>query len=331
MSRHVSTLHLLGAAALALALVPAPAVAHGDDDAGSRNSISRGPATAGAIDPTTRAQAATSEGAADAQRAEPDPTLVSTTSAEYRRHADVPQDKYAMAGGCYALQSNANNMWVTRDGASGYRANAPLAASAEPFWFQAVDLGTYLLWDSQKRFLSHANAQTAQAAATPSPSTEWEVAQVTGGFTFAGAGTRKLGTDAQGVLVTTTQRPFALHKVDGCAAWPEVSLEVSGPAFGGKTPIQEVRGYVDAHTHGMAFEFLGGDVHCGRPWHRYGVVSALKDCPDHAVANGNGAILENFLRHGTPNGSHDPVGWPTFVDWPAPDSLTHEGTYWKWI
>ena len=92
-----------------------------------------------------------------------------------------------------------------------------------------------------------------------------------------------------------------------------------------------MRGYVDAHTHGMAFEFLGGSVHCGRPWHRYGVAYALVDCPDHAVAGGNGAILENFLQHGTPLGGHDPIGWPTFKDWPAPDSLTHEGTYWKWV
>ena len=47
------------------------------------------------------------------------------------------------------------------------------------------------------------------------------------------------------------------------------------------TPYQEVRGYVDAHTHGMAFEFLGGDAHCGRPWHRFGAPYALVDCPDH--------------------------------------------------
>jgi hypothetical protein len=25
------------------------------------------------------------------------------------------------------------------------------------------------------------------------------------------------------------------------------------------------------------------------------------------------------------------VGWPTFKDWPAPDSLTHEGTYYRWL
>ena len=92
-----------------------------------------------------------------------------------------------------------------------------------------------------------------------------------------------------------------------------------------------MRGLVDAHTHGMAFEFLGGDVHCGRPWHPYGVTYALKDCPDHYLANGKGAALEDLLNSGTPGTGHDPVGWPTFKDWPAPHSLTHEGTYYKWM
>ena len=92
-----------------------------------------------------------------------------------------------------------------------------------------------------------------------------------------------------------------------------------------------MRGFVDAHTHGMAFEFLGGDVHCGRPWHPYGVTYALKDCPDHYVANGkrrgrSRTCSTRHARHG-----HDPVGWPTFKDWPAPHSLTHEGTYYKWM
>ena len=47
-----------------------------------------------------------------------------------------------------------------------------------------------------------------------------------------------------------------------------------------------------------------------------------------APTDGNGAVLEAFLS-GRP--THDPVGWPTFKDWPAPDSLTHEGTYYKWM
>jgi len=81
----------------------------------------------------------------------------------------------------------------------------------------------------------------------------------------------------------------------------------------------------------MAFEFLGGDVHCGRPWHPYGVIYALKDCPDHELTGGSGALVENFLKGGSPVAPHDTVGWPTFKDWPAPHSLTHEGTYYKWL
>ena len=78
----------------------------------------------------------------------------------------------------------------------------------------------------------------------------------------------------------------------------------------------------------MAFEFLGGEVHCGRPWHPYGVTYALRDCEDHTATAG-GARPWSFLS-GDPDG-HDPVGWPTFRDWPAPDSLTHEGTYYRWM
>ena len=50
------------------------------------------------------------------QRAEPDPDLVPTQSAELRPHAQVPEDVYAMAGGCYALQSTTNSKWIARSG-----------------------------------------------------------------------------------------------------------------------------------------------------------------------------------------------------------------------
>ncbi len=72
-------------------------------------------------------------------------------------------------------------------------------------------------------------------------------------------------------------------------------------------------------------------LHCGRPWHPYGVTAALVDCPDHTLTAGAGAVVENFLKGGVPVAPHDTVGWPTFKDWPAPNSLTHEGTYYKWL
>ena len=82
--------------------------------------------------------------------------------------------------------------------------------------------------------------------------------------------------------------------------------------------------------HGMAFEFLGGKAHCGRPWHRFGAPFALVDCVDHEAGGGCGAVLDNAL-YGKPARCHDSGGWPTFTGWPDHKSLTHEQSYWRWL
>ncbi|HKO36837.1 MAG TPA: Coagulation factor 5/8 type domain-containing protein [Solirubrobacterales bacterium] len=109
----------------------------------------------------------------------------------------------------------------------------------------------------------------------------------------------------------------------------EVELNADGVPWRGASPYAEVEGTVDAHNHVTAYEFLGGDAHCGEPWNPGGPAAALVDCPDH-YPNGAGAVLENAL-YGNPLRTHDPVGWPTFKDWPAPSSQTHEQTYYRWI
>ena len=123
---------------------------------------------------------------------------------------------------------------------------------------------------------------------------------------------------------------FTFEPAQGCAVYPEVETSATGTPFTSRTPWGEVKGMIDLHLHAMAFEFLGGKAHCGKPWSPYGAPYALVDCPDHQVGNGCGAVLENAL-YGNPARCHDPVGWPTFKDWPNHDSLTHEQTYYKWI
>ena len=301
---------------------------HTHNDPATKNAISRAPQTADTADPTTFTQAIAHSGSVIAQRSEPHPKLVPAASPAAR--ASVPQDRYAMAGGCYALQSAATSKWVVRDG-GGYGATGSSIAGALPFHFQATDLGTYLLFGPDKTFLGASSTAPPSPQGSPSAMTDWTVTKTGSTFTFTlPAKKLSLGTSATGGLVNGAAAPFKLKLTTGCAAWPEVDVNVKGKPFAGATQYQEVRGYLDAHTHGMAFEFLGGDVHCGRPWHPYGVAYALKDCPDHELTGGSGAVLENFLKGGTIE-PHDTVGWPTFKDWPAPDSLTHEGTYYKWI
>jgi microsomal dipeptidase-like Zn-dependent dipeptidase len=142
-------------------------------------------------------------------------------------------------------------------------------------------------------------------------------------------GDRTLGVQDGRLVLGNVATRFAFEPAEGCADYPEAETNVIGVPSRA-TPFGEVRGMLDAHMHMMAFEFLGGRVHCGRPWHPFGVTSALVDCPDHEP-NGVGAIGENVLSYGSPVGTHDTRGWPVLKDWPHHASLTHEQTYYRWL
>ncbi|MCW2613777.1 MAG: Sphingolipid ceramide N-deacylase [Frankiales bacterium] len=118
-----------------------------------------------------------------------------------------------------------------------------------------------------------------------------------------------------------------------CASWPEIETGATGtpqPVRG--SAAGRVQGFFEAHVHGMAYEFLGGEVRCGQPWHPYGVEYALGNCQQ------DGNVLNSALEVGLagqdptdPVAAYDPVGWPTFGYWPQHDTLTHEQYYWRWL
>ncbi|MFH8463097.1 discoidin domain-containing protein [Streptomyces sp. NPDC017991] len=109
---------------------------------------------------------------------------------------------------------------------------------------------------------------------------------------------------------------------------PDSQINVTGEPFKGTNSQGEVRGFVDAHNHIMANEAFGGRLICGKPFSKAGVADALKDCPEH-YPDGSLAIFD-FITNGG-DGKHDPDGWPTFKDWPAHDSLTHQQNYYAWV
>ncbi|MET9932468.1 MULTISPECIES: discoidin domain-containing protein [unclassified Streptomyces] len=105
-------------------------------------------------------------------------------------------------------------------------------------------------------------------------------------------------------------------------------INVTGAPFTGTDARGKVRGFVDAHNHLMSNEGFGGRLICGRTFSEAGAADALEDCPEH-YPDGSGALFENIA--GGADGHHDPVGWPTFKDWPAHDSLTHQQNYYAWV
>src|SRR3546814_4018012 len=77
------------------------------------------------------------------------------------------------------------------------------------------------------------------------------------------------GADGELVLSDVGPAPVRFMAATGCADYPEAEPNVSGPHLSGPTPNAEVQGFVATHLHVTAHEFLGGRVHCGRPWHPY--------------------------------------------------------------
>jgi hypothetical protein len=258
-------------------------------------------------------------------KAPPARSLASATGADAR---------YALANGCYALRSRSAGRYVVKS-AGGYRATAGAAGGAEAFRMQATALGKYLFYGPARDFMAGANG--VQPATDASPAADWQV-DVGPGKTFKiilpSAGKVLAVSGDQLVLADAgsagDSAAFTFDPAQGCAVYPEVETSASGKPLTSKTPWGEVKGMIDLHMHMMAFEFLGGKVHCGRPWSPYGAPYALTDCLDHQVGNGCGAVLENVL-YGNPARCHDPGGWPTFKGWPDHASLTHEQSYYKWV
>ncbi|MFF8288602.1 discoidin domain-containing protein [Streptomyces sp. NPDC016309] len=109
---------------------------------------------------------------------------------------------------------------------------------------------------------------------------------------------------------------------------PDSRVGVTGEPFRGTDAQGRVRGFVDAHDHLMSNEAFGGRLICGKPFSELGVADALKDCPEH-YPDGSLAVFDFITKGG--DGKHDPHGWPTFKDWPAHDSLTHQQNYYAWV
>ncbi|MFD9517457.1 hypothetical protein [Streptomyces sp. NPDC059979] len=136
-------------------------------------------------------------------------------------------------------------------------------------------------------------------------------------------------------MVTLVLGPAAAGASAGPQWWepvarpaPDSQVNVTGEPFTGTDAQGRVRGYVDGHVHLMSNEGFGGRLVCGKVFSTAGVADALKDCPEH-YPNGVLALFDMITKGG--DGRHDPNGWPTFRDWPAHDSATHQQTYYAWV
>ena len=236
---------------------------------------------------------------------------------------------YSFAGGCYRLVDDSTGaaVEVTDDGWS-------LSDDGEtPFFMQATALGRYLLYGTDGEMVAADGDEAVTVTTEPGPPADWILSADDDVFALTNLQTEHdlaVDEDRQLVQGDDADARWSLDDATGCTEFPDVATGATGEPFVGDGVDAPVRGYFDSHTHVSAFTFLGGALHCGRPWSPYGVSVALVDCPDH-TDGGPGVIVESLFRDGSFDTTHSPDGWPTFEGWPQPGSLTHEGTYWRWM
>lgn len=135
---------------------------------------------------------------------------------------------------------------------------------------------------------------------------------------------------------------FTLASAEQCASYPEAHVSADVEEQGPAIYLREVErfrnvpgldnddifGYVDAHSHISAYEFIGGRINYGDPFHKFGVDHALHDCAENHGPEGLTGVVEQVTS--TP-GPHATRGWPDFPYWPRNNSLQHHQSYYKWI
>lgn len=214
--------------------------------------------------------------------------------------AAEPSDRYGFVHGCYSLQDEGGQL---------------IAPESGPFRMQATTLGEYLLYGVHEDFLADPGTGTPTPAAVPSTAAEWRVT----GNPNAGYSLRNQATND---IIRVT-----FLSETGCAVYPEASTGVSGKHPRTQRNSGNVYGFTDAHMHWTGFRLFGGAWHCGRPWHKYGIVYAMPDCAQYD--QGTNGQVRAFIDGRVPGQPYDTVGWPTFGYWPGPTRQAEEGTYYK--
>lgn len=261
--------------------------------------------------------------------------------------------RYALANRCFALKSVKLDRFVVRSGAGQYAATADSLSDASGFFMKPANLGRYMFYADNQTLVSLAGTSITrfrlEPVDAPRLETGWNVDKGViwtidttdkGYFTIRSPYRSDHGVHAMAVnpetgkltvtaAGTAKAQLFKFVPTSGCAQFPEIETQTSGHTFEGNGVNTPVFGFADVHNHVSAKNFLG-EAHVGQPYSRYGVTVALPDGKKIHGFKGRFDLVGN-LYGGTPVAAHDTQGWPTFNDWPAHDSLLHEGTYYRWI
>lgn len=274
---------------------------------------------------------------------------------------------HGFANACFTMDATTpgsdDTRWLvaTEDGES-FEFAARVADDGSRLFLRPSDLGTYLLYDAEGHYLvaeagllSRVDELTSDVLliddSYESPA-EWLVepsAHDADRFQLRHRQSGQYLTPSGLAEDVDSAGVVAFYPAEGCAEFPELSVDAVGEVVPRMFDDGSVYGVVDVHSHIMSnFGFGGGGVFHGAPFHRLGVEHALPDCApfhggggrrdvmgfgyDQGSSISNEVLLSTFFTGRTPGHNHETAGYPDFTDWPnAPSSATHQNQYYRWI
>jgi microsomal dipeptidase-like Zn-dependent dipeptidase len=243
--------------------------------------------------------------------------------------------RYTLANGCWGLRSAGSGKFVALSDDS-YNVTLDPTGPTAAFYLKPTRLGAYLLYDQDKELMAVGDQGTVVRSPHPGKRAEWAPKRARHG-TFEIASTqngRRLGLSKSGELrlkPPDAALPFFFERAEGCHRYPEAQADATGKSFKGTTANGTVKGFVDAHLHITSDMRAGGRVIDGRAFAPFGVTRALGGDAKNHGPDGSLDVTGNLLRSGSPFGTHDVHGWPTFAGWPVHDTITHQQTYYMWL
>ncbi|MGE0787694.1 MAG: hypothetical protein AB7S26_18610 [Sandaracinaceae bacterium] len=280
---------------------------------------------------------------------------------------------YGFANGCYAMDATRPGETDTRwleasvdesgdEPQDTFRFSARTLEAGSRFVMRAADLGVYLFYDADGRYLVSDDGPLLREEALMSDLSTVDDTYISGGewaldvsahdaerFQLQNRRTgRYLGVDGL-VDDVADAAVVAFYPTDGCAEFPELTVDAEGSPMRTTFDDGDLYGIVDAHSHMFTnFGFGGGGIFHGSPFHRLGVEHALPDCQpfhgtqgrkdlfgygyDNAVDFDQDVLVTAFVTGRLPEPNHETAGYPDFTDWPnARHASTHQTQYYRWL
>ncbi len=277
---------------------------------------------------------------------------------------------FSFAGGCFSMDATGPDgteaRWLARTkSGTGFAFTAVEEGSGSRFFMKASDLGTYLFYDQDGRYLVSEGGPLVRQEKLLSDilliddtyvsGAEWELEPSVHDPERFQLKHRKTGRylGSSGLLMPddSAAAVIALYPETGCAEHPELTVDAEGQVAPKTFPDGSLFGIADTHSHMLTnFAFGGGGIFHGAPFHRLGVEHALPDCALFHGEEGRKDLLGFGYDKGTGGAfdvdaflpallfgalgefNHHTAGYPDFTDWPnAPFSSTHQNQYYRWL